>query len=441
MADNYLITGYWGEPHVTAENDRGINAAIFGGGRFVLPVGEQFRAEYIGNNTVRMYDGKLLDNGAAAGIPAGRYIDLLIPEAGQGKRRNDLIVFQYSKDSSSLIESGIFTVLKGAETSEPNGIAEDPALRQDDLLSDKATFDQMALWRVNVEGANISQPAQVFEVSGNIKSSGSIVVDAVSDDGVAYSATVPGISELYNGLEITVVMAVESASTNITLNVNGFGAKYVRVPLSFNTASLTFPTAKDYFTKGRAVKLMYDAAYVGGGTWKTVDKQKTSAEDLYGVTPVKSGGTGANSAQKSRENLEVAQAIESQDYTGCYYRIVDGETEWINPPMVVNSEYRTTERSRGYPVYTKLINCGVPTDGKTVSISINADEYYPIRSESYLGGLALPFIYGDVDNAYSVFTSVGLDMTGNIVSDKITIHNGGNFNAGNVYVQIWYIAP
>ena len=62
MADNYLITGYWGEPHVTAENDRGINAAMFGTGRFVLPVGEQFKAEYIGNNTIRMYDGKLMES-------------------------------------------------------------------------------------------------------------------------------------------------------------------------------------------------------------------------------------------------------------------------------------------------------------------------------------------------------------------------------------------
>ena len=84
MADNYLITGYWGEPHVTAENDRGINAAIFGAGRFVLPVGEQFKAEYIGNNTIRMYDGKLMNNGAAGGIPVGEYIDLPIANAGQG---------------------------------------------------------------------------------------------------------------------------------------------------------------------------------------------------------------------------------------------------------------------------------------------------------------------------------------------------------------------
>lgn len=161
MADNYLITGYWGEPHVTAENDRGINAAMFGTGRFVLPVGEQFKAEYIGNNTIRMYDGKLMDNGAAAGIPAGEYVDLLVAEAGQGMNRNDLIVFQYEQDASTLIERGSFVVIKGEETS---GTASDPALTQQDLLTNKATFDQMALWRVSISATVISAPVQLFTV-------------------------------------------------------------------------------------------------------------------------------------------------------------------------------------------------------------------------------------------------------------------------------------
>ena len=161
MTDNYLINGYWGEPHVTAENDRGINAAMFGAGRFVLPVGEQFRAEYIGNNTIRMYDGKLIDNGAAAGIPAGEYVDLLIANAGQGKKRNDLIVFQYEQDDSTLIESGRFVVIQGTET---GGTPSDPTLTQEDLLSGNAKFDQMALWRVSVLGATVSGITRVLEV-------------------------------------------------------------------------------------------------------------------------------------------------------------------------------------------------------------------------------------------------------------------------------------
>ena len=165
MDNNYLITGYWGEPHVTVENDRGINAAIFGSGRFVFPVGNQFRAEYIGNNTVRVYDGKLIDNGAIAGIPVGNYVDLLIPEAEQGMKRNDIIVFQYSKDAATLIESGNFVVINGAETSETPTA---PELTQQDILSDTATFDQMPLWSVSVSSTIISDPVQLFTVCDNI---------------------------------------------------------------------------------------------------------------------------------------------------------------------------------------------------------------------------------------------------------------------------------
>lgn len=161
MANNFLITGYWGEPHITPENDRGINAAIFGAGRYVLPVGEKLKAEYIGNNTIRIYDGKLIDNGAVAGIPAGEYVDLLIPEAGQGMKRKDLIVFQYKKDESTLIECGEFIVVPGTETSET---PTEPMLIQQDILSDKATLDQMALYSVSIAGAEISSPVAVFDL-------------------------------------------------------------------------------------------------------------------------------------------------------------------------------------------------------------------------------------------------------------------------------------
>jgi hypothetical protein len=189
MAENYLITGYWGEPHVTAENDRGINAATFGTGRFVLPVGERFRAEYIGNNTVRLYDGKLMDNGAAAGIPVGEYVDLLIANAGQNMKRNDLIVFQYSMDASSMIESGKFVVIQGAET---RGTASDPVLTQGDLLSGKATFDQFAMWRVPVSGTTISAPVQLFSVKGALSTDGGTLTGILKlTEGVHYGDTLP----------------------------------------------------------------------------------------------------------------------------------------------------------------------------------------------------------------------------------------------------------
>lgn len=50
----------------------------------------------------------------------------------------------------------------------------------------------------------------------------------------------------------------------------------------------------------------------------------------------------------------VSIAVESEEYKGCYYRTVDGETEWINPPMLESVEYRTTERYLGKPVFTTV---------------------------------------------------------------------------------------
>ena len=296
MADNYLITGYWGEPHVTAENDRGINAAIFGAGRFVLPVGEQFKAEYIGNNTIRMYDGKLIDNGAAAGIPAGQYIDLVISSAGQGMKRNDLIVFQYSKNDSTLVESGVFTVVKGTETS---GTAVDPDLTHSDLLSDEATFDQMALWRVPVSAATINAPEIVYTT----KNVGERIVNAHSVDGAIYTANIPGITNLYSGFEITIIPDTTSTTTAPTLNVNGLGAKPIRLSLSQSNSLTTQPKNDNYFAENRPFKVMFDPNWLSTGMWRVVNKQRPSAVDLYGAVPIENGGTGADDAITALKNL------------------------------------------------------------------------------------------------------------------------------------------
>lgn len=273
MTDNYLITGYWGEPHVTAENDRGINAATFGVGRFVLPVGQQFKAEYIGNNTIRLYDGKLMDNGAAAGIPTGEYVDLLIPNAGQGMNRNDLIVFQYSQDASTLIERGEFVVIQGVET---EGTATDPELTQGDLLSNETTFEQMPLWRVSVSGAAIAAPVRVFEV------------------------------------------------------VNGYGN------------------------------------------------------------------------------------IESAEHPGCFYRMVDGEKEWFNPPFELGTVYRLAERHNGEIVYARMINLGnLPnTTNKTISTGINGSKAVSIEPIIYMasGGIT-PYPFVDAKGASMVRIYLGTNGT------------------------------
>ena len=234
MADNLLITGYWGEPHVTAENDRGFNAAVFGAGRFVLPVGEQFRAEYIGNNTVRIHDGKLMDNGAMGGIPAGKYIDLLIPETGQGMKRNDLVVFQYSKDVGTLIETGSIVVVRGIEVS---GTAADPALEHQDLLTDEATFDQMALYRVSVSGASISSPVKMFDIVSNFRgmAAGLGAVNLLDNSDFTDPVNTLG-KTVYRGLGFSIDRWVVPNDTSALT----IGSGYVLIQNDHTSASSTF---------------------------------------------------------------------------------------------------------------------------------------------------------------------------------------------------------
>lgn len=81
---------------------------------------------------------------------------------------------------------------------------------------------------------------------------------------------------------------------------------------------------------------------------------------------------------------EKAPGIADTTYPSCYYRMVDGVKEWLNPPMVVGVEYRTTERWNGKPVYATLLNFGaLPNNGrKAVVANINSAPTFTI-----VGGL------------------------------------------------------
>ena len=142
------------------------------------------------------------------------------------------------------------------------------------------------------------------------------IVEATSTDGVAYTATVPDVTELYNGMMLTIIPNMTSTSKAITLNVNGLGDKMVRLPLSFNNAAMTTPRLDAYYTEGRPLTIQYDADYTAtGGAWKTI-KQRTSAQDLYGSVPVENGGTGAETAEDALANLGAASVVYVNEQVG-----------------------------------------------------------------------------------------------------------------------------
>lgn len=67
---------------------------------------------------------------------------------------------------------------------------------------------------------------------------------------------------------------------------------------------------------------------------------------------------------------------ESEEHPGCFYRMVDDEKEWINPPMLDGVEYRTTERANGKAVYIQRLYYGYDITRYTSSITIPFEQAY-----------------------------------------------------------------
>ena len=111
---------------------------------------------------------------------------------------------------------------------------------------------------------------------------------------------------------------------------------------------------------------MPDDYYVSKYSGEEIDERLTAAHNAVRYDAAQTL-TDAKKMQ-ARNNISAMQGIESTDHPGCYYVLNGSTVEWVNPPMYIGVEYRTTERYDGKPVYVKLVDCGVMANNKNVSI-------------------------------------------------------------------------
>ena len=104
----------------------------------------------------------------------------------------------------------------------------------------------------------------------------------------------------------------------------------------------------------------------------------------------------------SRNSATVTQTIfgsNTADVYGCQIkRVFVGSKwypwEWVNPPMNLGIEYRTTERYSGKPVYVKLVDCGtIPAQGtyKAFTFSPDVNSIISVTAYSPMRGNTLPY--------------------------------------------------
>lgn len=156
MSDNILVTGRWGETHVTSAQAGNFNAGIVGDGCYVM---SGLDATMTNANTCHISPGFGSFNGRDFEVPAGG-IDLTIDNGTQAQHRNDLVVVRYALEPSSQTESAELVVVKGAPAaSEPA----DPAINEGSILDGDSPVD-MPLWRIPLDGITVGDPVRLFKM-------------------------------------------------------------------------------------------------------------------------------------------------------------------------------------------------------------------------------------------------------------------------------------
>ena len=116
---------------------------------------------------------------------------------------------------------------------------------------------------------------------------------------------------------------------------------------------------------------------------------------------------------------------------------------WVNPPMMLGIEYRTTERWNGMPVYTKLVECGAMPNKSTKEVTVSTgSEYKILRVSGYTG-------YTNSTTSFEKFTlpfktasgyEMGCHAKSNGTNANIVLYSSYDTSGfDQTYVTVWYV--
>lgn len=221
-----LVTGYWGQNHVTAEQEADLNAGIFGSGFYVLPVGEKMRAEAVTSNQVRIFDGIFVGYGRQASIEEGGYENVMIENGTAGLLRNDMIVVKYNKDEESGIESVSFDVLKG----QTGSTAQDPVPNNQDIRAG-AFESEMPLYRVKLNGLAIETIEPLFTVPKSIEE----MMQDISDLQAENDALSSALADFRTAEALHIETITESKSYTLNKSISDY--KLIEIIMQYGSSN------------------------------------------------------------------------------------------------------------------------------------------------------------------------------------------------------------
>ena len=262
-----IIDGYCGTPNIYADDIGEYNISMYGEGDYVLPVGERLGYELVSNNEVKIKDGLFITQGRRGLIKKGSTESCAIENGTQDEKRNDLIIIEYAKDGITQEESHTLKVIKGT----PGAEAADPEITTGDIPGGDI-LHQMPLYRVKLDGLNVTAVEQLFEM-------GSIAPETVDP----MVATEPGFA--------ADAKATGDAIKSQNSKIDGLAAKI-------------YPVGSIYMSTNSA-----NQGTLFGGTWQQITGRFLLA-----------AGRGYSAGATGGEATHVLTASEMPAHTHTYFR-------------------------------------------------------------------------------------------------------------------------
>lgn len=197
-----LITGLKTTADIESQDDGARIYSTISSADRVLNVGSYWGYEIISNNCVRIKDGEALIQGRHVRQAPNTYTDVTINNGEQGKRRYDIIVLRYTKSVGTGIENVELAVVEGT----PGTSATVPILTVGDIFAG-CTTHEMALYRVYINGLNISSVTKLFTEINNLENS-------YSSLNSSYTSLNAKVTALATTAEITYYVSPSGSNSN-----------------------------------------------------------------------------------------------------------------------------------------------------------------------------------------------------------------------------------
>lgn len=169
-----IMTGKTGAPHVTSQQFRQLVEGTVGQDSYILTSGENLEPELQTNNLLKIRSGMMSHHGNLSVVELGTYDEVTIQNGTQGMKRIDLVVNRYTRNEETGVEENNWVVIQGTPAAESPSA---PAYTNGNL-QDGDLVDDCPVFRVHLDGINVTEIEKLLDVVGNISDlNGKLIVD------------------------------------------------------------------------------------------------------------------------------------------------------------------------------------------------------------------------------------------------------------------------